>query len=85
MISTNLCSVLKSRTFLSCGCFALLNLLLPFEQVIPSHGEGWGRPHMEAMACGTPVVFTNWSGPVAFIDCTVGYPISILPDLVPAE
>ena len=25
-------------------------------------GEGWGRPHVEAMACGLPVIATNWSG-----------------------
>ena len=27
--------------------YSLVNVL-----VIPSHGEGWGRPHVEAMACG---------------------------------
>lgn len=27
-----------------------------------SRGEGWGRPHVEAMASATPVIATNWSG-----------------------
>lgn len=35
--------------------------------VIPSHGEGFGRPHVEAMACGTPVIATNWSSTPTFI------------------
>lgn len=52
--------------------------------VIPSHGEGWGRPHMEAMACGTPVIATNWSGPAAFINATTGYLVDIEDALVDA-
>ena len=36
--------------------------------VLPSRGEGWGRPYMEAMAMGLPVIATNWSGPTEFID-----------------
>lgn len=30
--------------------------------VMPSHGEGWGRPYMEAMAMGLPTIGTRWSG-----------------------
>eukprot|EP01052_Picozoa_sp_SAG31_P008161 SAG31_NODE_405_length_16084_cov_3.913982_4_plen_417_part_00 len=29
--------------------------------VLPSRGEGWGRPITEAMAMAMPVVLTNWS------------------------
>jgi glycosyltransferase involved in cell wall biosynthesis len=36
------------------------------------------------MACGLPVVATNWSGPAAFIDETVGYPLAV-DALVPVE
>lgn len=28
--------------------------------VVPTHGEGWGRPQMEAMAMELPVISTNW-------------------------
>lgn len=36
--------------------------------VAPSRGEGWGRPHMEAMSCGVPSVATRWSGNLEFQD-----------------
>jgi glycosyltransferase involved in cell wall biosynthesis len=45
--------------------------------VLPSRGEGWGRPHVEAMSMALPVLATNWSGPTAFLDEEVGYPIEI--------
>ena len=43
--------------------------------VLPSRGEGWGRPHVEAMAMGLPVIATNWSGPTAFLSEATGYPL----------
>ena len=46
--------------------------------VLPSRGEGWGRPYMEAMAMGLPVIATNWSGPTEFVSDTVGYLLPIL-------
>eukprot|EP00891_Asterochloris_glomerata_P003666 jgi/Astpho2/3666/Aster-07867 len=52
--------------------------------VLPSRGEGWGRPHVEAMSMQLPVLATNWSGPTAFLDDTVGYPLAI-DGLVPAS
>ncbi len=36
--------------------------------VAPSRGEGWGRPQMEAMACGLPVIATRWSGNLEFMN-----------------
>jgi glycosyltransferase involved in cell wall biosynthesis/Flp pilus assembly protein TadD/2-polyprenyl-3-methyl-5-hydroxy-6-metoxy-1,4-benzoquinol methylase len=36
--------------------------------VAPSRGEGWGRPQMEAMACGVPVIATRWSGSLEFMN-----------------
>lgn len=30
--------------------------------VLPTHGEGWGLPTMEAMAMGLPTITTNWGG-----------------------
>jgi glycosyltransferase involved in cell wall biosynthesis/Flp pilus assembly protein TadD len=36
--------------------------------VAPSRGEGWGRPHMQAMACGLPVIATRWGGNLEFMN-----------------
>ena len=35
--------------------------------VLPTRGEGWGRPFMEALACGLPVIATRWSGHLDFL------------------
>jgi GT2 family glycosyltransferase/glycosyltransferase involved in cell wall biosynthesis len=35
--------------------------------VLPSRGEGWGRPLMEAMASGLPTIGTGWSGNLEFM------------------
>ncbi len=43
--------------------------------VLPSRGEGWGRPAVEAMAMGRPAIATAWSGPVDYLDERVGWPI----------
>jgi hypothetical protein len=45
--------------------------------VLPTRGEGWGRPHVEAMSMGLPVISTNWSGITAYLDESVGYPIAV--------
>ena len=45
--------------------------------VLPSRGEGWGRPYMEAMAMGLPVIATNWSGPTAFVTEDNGYLLKV--------
>jgi glycosyltransferase involved in cell wall biosynthesis len=34
--------------------------------ILPTHGEGWGLPIIEAMAMELPVVVTGWSGPLEF-------------------
>ena len=33
-----------------------------------THGEGFGRPLLEASMVGLPVICSNWSGPVDFLD-----------------
>lgn len=35
--------------------------------VLASHGEGWGRPYMEAMAMELPTIATRWSGNLDFM------------------
>lgn len=36
--------------------------------VLPTRGEGWCRPYMEALACECPVIATRWSGQMDFLD-----------------
>jgi glycosyltransferase involved in cell wall biosynthesis len=35
--------------------------------VLPTRGEGWGRPYMEAMAMGLPTIGSRWSGNTEFM------------------
>lgn len=35
--------------------------------VLPTRGEGWGRPFAEAMACGLPAIGTRWGGNLDFM------------------
>ncbi len=36
--------------------------------VLPSRGEGWGQPYLEALLTGVPVIATRWSGHLDFLD-----------------
>jgi glycosyltransferase involved in cell wall biosynthesis len=36
--------------------------------VLPSRGEGWGRPYMEAMAMGLPTIGSRFGGSLEFMD-----------------
>lgn len=45
--------------------------------VLPSRGEGWGRPHVEAMSMELPIIATNWSGPTEFLNESNGYPLHV--------
>ena len=43
--------------------------------VLPSRGEGWGIPILEAIACGVPTIATGWSGQTEFLNESVGFPV----------
>jgi glycosyltransferase involved in cell wall biosynthesis len=51
--------------------------------VLPSHGEGYGRPFLEALASELPVIATRWSGQLDFLRDENSYLIDI-EGLVPA-
>jgi glycosyltransferase involved in cell wall biosynthesis len=51
--------------------------------VLPTRGEGWGLPFIEAMACELPVIATAWSAHCDFICEDTGYLLPI-DGLVPA-
>ncbi|MBW1974200.1 MAG: glycosyltransferase [Deltaproteobacteria bacterium] len=45
--------------------------------VMPSRGEGWGRPYMEAMAVGLPTIGTRWGGNLEFMNDENSYLIDV--------
>ncbi|KAJ8440733.1 hypothetical protein Cgig2_005464 [Carnegiea gigantea] len=45
--------------------------------VLPSRGEGWGRPLVEAMSMSLPVIATSWSGPTEYLTEENGYPLPV--------
>lgn len=45
--------------------------------ILPSRGEGWGRPIVEAMAMLVPVIATNWSGPTEYLTDENSYPLPV--------
>lgn len=79
----------------NCPPVILLNQVMPQTQmaalyatadafVLPTHGEGYGRPLMEALASELPVIATRWSGQLDFLRDDNSYLIDI-EGLVPAS
>jgi hypothetical protein len=52
--------------------------------VTSTRGEGWGMPIIEAMACGLPVIATDWSAQTDFLNADVGYPLRV-EKMIPAD
>jgi hypothetical protein len=72
-----------------------LNEVIPYHQagalyrsadcfVLSTRGEGWGMPILEAMACGLPVIATDWSAQRDFMNHGNAYPVEV-ERIVPAE
>jgi glycosyltransferase involved in cell wall biosynthesis len=53
--------------------------------VLPTRGEGYGRPYLEALACQLPVIATNWSGQRDFLNKNNSYLIESKLTAVPAS
>ena len=45
--------------------------------VLPTRGEGWCLPCVEAMASGLPAIVTNASGPTEYMSADVGWPLAV--------
>ncbi|UJF32100.1 glycosyltransferase family 4 protein [Paenibacillus hexagrammi] len=45
--------------------------------VLPTRGEGWGRPYFEAMLMCMPVIATNWSGHLDYMNEENAYLIDV--------
>lgn len=52
--------------------------------VLPTRGEGWGRPFFEAMLMEMPVIGTNWSGQTEYMHAGNSYLIDV-EKLVPVQ
>jgi len=53
--------------------------------VLPTRGEGWGLPIMQAMAMELPTIATAWSGPLDFMTPSTSWMLPIEEELIPAE
>lgn len=45
--------------------------------VLPTRGEGWCLPCVEALASGTPVIVTHFSGPSEYLNSSYSFPLRV--------
>lgn len=45
--------------------------------IIPTHGEGWNLPALEALSSGLPVITTDWSAHLDFLNSENSYLIGV--------
>ena len=53
--------------------------------VLPSKGEGWGLPLIEAAASGMPIITTLWSGHTEFLNPIQNSVVPVEYDMVPVD
>jgi glycosyltransferase involved in cell wall biosynthesis len=62
VLTDELPEIMMPRLYKACDAF-----------VLPTRGEGWGLPVMEAMSMELPSIVTNWSGPTQFTTKDTAY------------
>ena len=71
------------------GNFPLSDLSLLYQRhdvfVLPTKGEGWGLPLIEAAAAGMPIITTMWSGNTQFLKPIHNSVIPVEYDMVPID
>jgi glycosyltransferase involved in cell wall biosynthesis len=75
-------SIVASNPLDQAGLVRLYNSCDAF--VLPTRAEGWGLPIIEAMACGLPVIVTDYSAPRDYLDSSFAYLIPV-EKMVPAD
>ena len=53
--------------------------------VLPTRGEGWGLPILQALSTGLPTIATNWSGPADFLSQETSFPLDAVEEEVPKD
>ena len=53
--------------------------------VLPTKGEGWGLPLIEAAAAGLPIITTMWSGNTEFLNTINSSVVPVEYDMVPVD
>lgn len=77
-IARNRSEDLRIQVSTTCTESELISLMQTSDIVVlPTKAEGWGLPLLEAMACGTPCIATNYGGQTAFMNDANSYLIPV--------